>query len=339
MLPKSLNAHAGDRSCWETRTDVKIYGFYHIATVGLWKEVVDDQLLTLAKSGLYDVAERIFVTVVGPEIEKVTLPKKFEIVYQSPDPVGCYERKILQFMHGFCSKEPGNHKIWYMHSKGVRHSADPVMFCRVSDWRRFMEHFVIKQYKHCLSVLEDHDTCGCNLIGFYAGNFWWARSHYIKTLSPEIGEDYVAPELWICTNPEGRHHCLFQSNVHHYDQRYEESNYTSRSPSSINHQIQLIDFGGPITGGEEEDSTETPQNPADGKDANDLASSDVAKKDDIRALYAGWDIGGASTTSAHKRRLNNDTKRTSTPFVLKHNVGGTKRKIGRDMCASSTNGD
>jgi hypothetical protein len=49
-----------------------------------------------------------------------------------------------------------------------------------------MEETVIDQHERCRLALEVANTCGpCgqnNPEPFYAGNFWWARSDYIRRL-------------------------------------------------------------------------------------------------------------------------------------------------------------
>src|SRR5579871_3550164 len=48
-------------------TDKKVYGFYHICTLGNWKSVVSNQIVSLIQSGLYNKTSKIFYTLVGPE--------------------------------------------------------------------------------------------------------------------------------------------------------------------------------------------------------------------------------------------------------------------------------
>jgi len=210
----------------------KIFGFYHICTIGKWHQVVDEQIQTILNSGPYQQTEKIFVSIVGSECHALTLPDKFEIVYTSTD-MSCYERWILKYLYNFCLNQIENVRVWYIHAKGVSHSDKPLTgvhggWAYITAWRKCMEHFVITQYKSCLDALIDYDTCGINLHTkpslHYSGNFWWANSDYIKTLQMSIDDDYLSPEMWICSRA-GKHFCLHETGVDHYVTYYPTSKY------------------------------------------------------------------------------------------------------------------
>jgi hypothetical protein len=209
----------------------QVFGFYHICAINRWEEVVNDQLQSIIKSGLYDRSEKIFVSVVGQNYQSVKLPEKFEIIHSSAD-AACYERKILSYMHDFCSKNTNNVAVWYIHSKGINHSYNG-LFNNVTSWRKYMEYFVLGRHSQCLEKLIDNNTCGVNFQNVqgtryhYSGNFWWANSFYIKTLPMNIGPNYCDPEFWLCinSNSNDKHACLFMSNVDHYLKYYDKSHY------------------------------------------------------------------------------------------------------------------
>ena len=48
-----------------------------------------------------------------------------------------------------------------------------------------MNYFNIEKYKDVLKLFEksDFNTYGVLLNKFYMGNFWWAKSSYLKTLN------------------------------------------------------------------------------------------------------------------------------------------------------------
>jgi hypothetical protein len=100
----------------------------------------------------------------------------------------------------------------------------------------------LEQYKKCLSILNDYDynTVGVDLVYnpalHYSGNFWWAKSNYIKTLSrpediPIILSKRHNAEFWVC-NGNSKHYSLHNSNIpvyerHHHN--YSEINYINGS--------------------------------------------------------------------------------------------------------------
>ena len=225
----------------------KIYGFYHICTTIGWKIIVDDQIQKIINSGLYDDTTKIFVSIVGPEINKIVLPTKFEIIHFSND-TSCYEREILKYIHTFCNKSKDNVNLWYIHSKGISHIAKPT-WKTVWDWKQFMEHFVIKQYKNCIEILKNNDTCGPNLHKepklHYSGNFWWANSNYVKSLELNIQQDYLGPEMWICSNNNAKHLCLFESGVNHYTTEFTKDKYNT-SNNDINDIYDKLNKSGNI---------------------------------------------------------------------------------------------
>lgn len=80
-----------------------------------------------------------------------------------------------------------------------------------------MERVVIWNWQHCVEALEQaFDTCGAHWLThqkypmihptqrYWGGNFWWARSDYLRTL-PRIAEDSDAAryeaEVWIGKSP------------------------------------------------------------------------------------------------------------------------------------------
>jgi hypothetical protein len=101
-----------------------------------------------------------------------------------------------------------------------------------------MEYFVIQRHEDCIRALVDHDACGVNLLSdgpfraFFAGNFWWARSAYIRRLPPlsSLAPDGSRPdrhtcERWIGMNRQARLATLHQCPVDQYQSRYARSNY------------------------------------------------------------------------------------------------------------------
>ena len=169
----------------------KIEIVYHIATMGNWKEIVQEQIDTFAKSGLGDACDRMTVTVVGNQIEEVyplfsclKFYQKVKIIHSSED-FHQYEFPGIEAVRQIALQDP-NARILYVHSKGVTHygkpSEQPSRF-----WRRYMEYFVIERWEDCINALVEADICGVDWtqstsgLPFYAGNFWWAKGEYVLT--------------------------------------------------------------------------------------------------------------------------------------------------------------
>jgi hypothetical protein len=195
----------------------------HVAMVGQWREMVEEQFMKLRASGLWDQAHRIFVGLLGEDRACFDFADpKLEVVHYSPD-LREYELPTLAFLREFCCAH--DCLAFYVHTKGVTRP------CRgTREWRHVMEHFVITRYRDCIRALEKHDVCGIYWMQsawccIFAGNFWWTTSDYVRTL-PDIRSLEAAPgrenskrwvcERWIGENPIVRAGCLYNDHLDHY---------------------------------------------------------------------------------------------------------------------------
>ncbi len=177
---------------------------YHVATLNAWEEIVQEQLKTLETSNLAKAANRITLTVVGPDFKKVeeivkttSFADKVKLLYYSENPRFCEFPGIEKVQE--IAKENGDANIFYFHSKGVTY-LDPDKSRNVRSWRRFMEYFTIEHWKECIETLKKSNMCGVEWLncihtnhdqieqpGFFAGNFWWATADYLRTCQPMYG--------------------------------------------------------------------------------------------------------------------------------------------------------
>ena len=67
-----------------------------------------------------------------------------------------------------------------MHTKG----ANTPNYESEHEWRKYMQYYLVNNFRICLNKLSKYDTVGCELSknGHYSGNFWWATGNYIKQL-------------------------------------------------------------------------------------------------------------------------------------------------------------
>jgi hypothetical protein len=83
--------------------------------------------------------------------------------------------------------------VCYIHTKGatstLRHlnGSNPLQFKNYYYWRQYMNWGVLQNWKACVYALETgFDVAGVNYYEnpsrHYSGNFWWAKSSYIKNL-------------------------------------------------------------------------------------------------------------------------------------------------------------
>jgi hypothetical protein len=96
---------------------------------------------------------------------------------------------------------PALHELWlesqksdfqvlYLHTKGASKITIPEQRNALA-WQKFMLHGVLDNWKIC----EQHLDAGADLVGalwywHFKGNFWWARSDYLRTLTDPILMDH-----------------------------------------------------------------------------------------------------------------------------------------------------
>jgi hypothetical protein len=211
---------------------IPTYVYYHIAQMGNWEEVLLDQIQALLDSELYEAADRLFSGVVGDA--PLALPSKFETLFHHPD-IRLAEIPTLNALREHALVEDFN--VLYMHTKGVAYLEKGNTKEIVTFWRRYMEYFCIGKWKECLEALDEFDAAGCEYYGVgphfsgkiedphFSGNFWWARSSYLRTLPKVedivVSEDHaihprMKAEFWVGSNPNIRVKELFHHGLNSY---------------------------------------------------------------------------------------------------------------------------
>ena len=209
--------------------------FYHAYCVNDCYERFIKTYNKMSSSGLLKDAKNIHVVLVGEKKEEIQ--EKIEAL----EKVNCIVRE----------KSSGEvetlHYLWeqsqtlspfcglYLHSKGASHGYNNT---NIDSWIEYMEYFCITRYKDSINRLNEYDTCGVNLqsepLWHYSGNFWWANSSYIKTLSkldvtkssnPSAFSERWYCEFWLFDKMQARAYSMHQSSVNHYSSVYPKNNY------------------------------------------------------------------------------------------------------------------
>jgi hypothetical protein len=205
----------------------KIY--FHIAKIGNYAQICDEIFSTLKLSGILNDS-KLYLSIVGVEPD-LNYFNEYEIIYRNDD-ITVGEQPTLKIMYGDALKS-NNDNFLYIHTKGVTTPNNPC----IDDWRNYMLYFNVIKYSDCVNVLKNYDTCGVDLrstpVLHYSGNFWWAKSNYIKTLMNindmkiVLTERHKA-EFWICSSKEGKHFSLWDCGIDVYERhlyRYCKNNY------------------------------------------------------------------------------------------------------------------
>lgn len=180
------------------------------------------QMALLEHSGLRKAAQHLTIGINGLKTDalKLNIPFEAKCLFHEPP-----ARSELPTLYDLQQWLPG-HEDWhvcYFHAKGITHAN----FEPYIRWRNCMEASVIVNWRRCIADLDrGYETVGCHWIDrakyprdheekfdqtwnlgghIWGGNFWWAKSGYLRSL-PKLpsnstcrGEDFIA-EIWIGSN-------------------------------------------------------------------------------------------------------------------------------------------
>lgn len=189
--------------------DPLVVGVYHIGLFPGWIRLVNEQLDRIVSSGLMEITNKLIVGMVGNQPDTGVIGRKINhIDFVLNDNIRSYEFPTLHALYKYSQQI--DFKAWYIHTKGISSNSQGAKTHRLR-----MEKMIIDKHNHCISLLDEFDTCGIdwrsNWCGFpphYGGNFWWANSTYLRTL-PEVKSlnvnDRVQAEFWIGMNKSHKH--------------------------------------------------------------------------------------------------------------------------------------
>lgn len=167
---------------------MKIIIYSHATYLNNDDSVTREQTEILEKSGLLDVAEvKVMIHYQNEPFswlqdrwkDRNVEFKLFDESYRE-----WYEYTTCMEIQNDCEKSEEEFYLLYIHHKGnfTTTSAN-------QNWRYYMQYFNIERWKECVAKLnEGYDTCGAawakhdekDRIKYYPGNFFWAKSSYIK---------------------------------------------------------------------------------------------------------------------------------------------------------------
>jgi hypothetical protein len=220
--------------------------FYHALLWGDWKLLVQSQMLRLHTSGLLNKMETMVIGVAAFEDDDYNwfrdLWKDFSnvVITRTPhDLMPREERPTLMLLKEWCDESKEDSPILYFHTKGLTRPG-----YNVELWRMYMEYYNIDRWRWAVSALNNGwDTYGVNLrqdteelFGqkylHYNGNFWWAKSSYIRTLNKDllVGANRWEGEFWV--GSKGNKDKMFNANeseLDHYHNEYKFNKFIKPS--------------------------------------------------------------------------------------------------------------
>jgi hypothetical protein len=202
------------------RTGVKIRAFYHCYAAGGWADAVSEHAAALGRAG-WD--SPVTVGLVGPAEDRFRarerITERFWEWYLPPPDTWLefdsgFEQVTLTVLRDYAIGCASEEAICYAHTKGA-YSYELI----TEKWRRSMTRHCVSGWRSCVKLLEDGwDTAGCHWLTpekhhdpprypvttpMYGGNFWWARSGYLRRLPPPGTDHRHQAEEWVgLGNPE-----------------------------------------------------------------------------------------------------------------------------------------
>jgi hypothetical protein len=165
--------------------------FYHVFADGDWMKPATEHIEELAISGLLDNLDDMFLGIVGTAENRNKVKRELPGVVVAEAESG-WEQVTLHELHDY--SKVNDCYIFYAHTKGAW---SRTVFA--DEWRVSMTHNTVTKWPECVEALGRVDAAGPYWLKsdepehidhdhFFAGNFWWARSDYLRRL-PLVGVD------------------------------------------------------------------------------------------------------------------------------------------------------
>jgi hypothetical protein len=145
--------------------------------------------------------DSIHVCLNGNPDSFIAIKKKFKHIEKikfihTSERADWWEWPTLNYLKQNIDSDIESSYVCYTHLKGLSKSDREGL----DSWREFITHWIIKQWRTCIGYLDDgyetvgrptETVTGPNNIKCYSGNFWWAKSDYIKQLKPLPGPEVI----------------------------------------------------------------------------------------------------------------------------------------------------
>ena len=179
---------------------MRLSHFYHVYANGDWEIPATEHFEELGVSGLLDELDRIYLGVVGSRENRRKVKRALRH-YVTVEADEGWEQVTLNKLRDFCQTDDG--AVLYAHTKGAWSQTE-----LAGVWRVSMTHDVVTRWRECVQAINSVQATGPHWLRsdmpehsehghFFAGNFWWARSDYIRTLAPVSVSNRYQAEGWI----------------------------------------------------------------------------------------------------------------------------------------------
>jgi len=178
-----------------------VAAFYHIAAMGNWQSVVQEHFDILRVAEI----QSVHVSYVGFSdgidfVSRTAEEAGVQTAVIQHDPrLTVYETPAMKMIQDWAHVGPETGSVLYFHTKGVSAPHDP----NKHKWRKLMNHEVLMNWRQLVPKLDSFDLIGvnwrnCRPIAHFCGNFWWARTGWVRSLAPfeAYYENPLYPSDW-----------------------------------------------------------------------------------------------------------------------------------------------
>ena len=202
---------------------IRIYYHAFATEDSNWAYIFLDQFKMLQDHGLLGAADCVHITALGNPIQRQLLKQlaatfskthvhELDSAVSMKDIASDFASLDESKAQKFLTEAVTLNKLWrdsqhddfyllYLHTKGVSSlvrnfgQGDVITFKNVYYWRKYLDWGVIESWRECVGGLEQGcHMAGCNFnsdpFAHFSGNFWWARSDYIRLLDDNTNSQW-----------------------------------------------------------------------------------------------------------------------------------------------------
>lgn len=180
---------------------MKLGHYYHVYADGDWRGIVAEHVNKLRHSGLLFMLDFFRVGVVGSDDNRAKVAEALQLADVVVEASDGWEQVTLNKLREDAETFDG--AILYAHTKGSWSQSDLARYWRVS-----MTYDTVTRWRECVDALRTVDAAGAYWLQsdqpeheehkhFFAGNFWWATTNYLRTLPAPKNEHRFQAEGWV----------------------------------------------------------------------------------------------------------------------------------------------
>ena len=166
-----------------------------------WHDVIIEQLDSLKKLDLYNIASNIYMSVVSDDVElnklKILLSEKYnkiELVNIFKENV--YEYPGIKTLYEISEEDT---LILYFHSKGVTSN--------LHRYRQCLFKYTVENYVEIIKEFNENEKLNIagiipHVTGFVYYNFFWVKNDYVRKycIAPNVEKNRYNWEVWLGNN-------------------------------------------------------------------------------------------------------------------------------------------